>query len=76
MSVFLQDKMDIQQVKQKHELDLMKIEGVEGVGISEENGQEVIVLYTSKDPQQMSAIPQELEGYSIICKKTDPFKAY
>jgi hypothetical protein len=62
--------MDIQSVFRKHEASLMKLPDVTGVGIGEEAGKEVIIVFvkekaaeSAKGPQ--SRIPKNLEGYEV-----------
>lgn len=70
-------KQTIQKVKKKHEGELMKIDGVTGVGITQRKGKEVIVLYVSKNPKQMhDVVPQTLEGFPVYCEYSGEFTAF
>lgn len=55
----------IETVKQKHEVNWIRIPGVEGVGIGEEDGTEVIVVYLST-PQKPGIIPTTIEGFRVV----------
>lgn len=70
------EKSTIEEVKDKHALALMGIDGVEGVGISEEDEHAVIKVYVSKQPQSFGArIPRELEGYPVTLEYSGTFNA-
>jgi len=57
--------MDIETVKQVHEQRLMKIPGVEGVGIGlDAIGNPTIVVYVS-NAATLKALPGQLEGFNV-----------
>lgn len=51
-------------VKRRHELELMEIEGVEGVGLGVQTGREVILTYV-RDAAVADRLPREVEGVPI-----------
>ncbi len=56
----------VEQAKEAHELELMAIPGVEGVGIgSDEIGNPAITVYVS-DRGAASRLPGRIEGYRVI----------
>lgn len=58
-------------------MEWMKIPGVEGVGITRENNEHVIIVYSSKDLKKIkNQIPSEVEGHKIIFKQTGEFQAF
>jgi hypothetical protein len=64
----------IHKVKAKHEMRLMGIDGVEGVGIGEEEDQPVIKVYVARKTRQLKKqIPDELEGYPVRIESTGEF---
>lgn len=66
----------IAQVKQNHESELLAIEGVEGVGIGQnEIGDEVILVYL-RDAAAERRIPQELESFAVRTEITGIIDAY
>ena len=60
----------VAQVKQRHEVRLMAIEGVEGVGIGTgELGDDVIVVYV-RDKGYGDEVPKEIEGVRVRAEVT------
>lgn len=57
----------IQEVKQKHEAELMELPGVVSVGIGrDEQGRAVIAIGLDRDrPEVREQLPQRLEGYDV-----------
>ncbi|MDQ3705156.1 MAG: hypothetical protein M3437_08040 [Chloroflexota bacterium] len=61
----------IKQIKEKHEMQLMSIDGVEGVGIGEDRGQPIIQVYVVRKTRRLKAqIPDELGGYPVQIEST------
>ena len=67
--------MKIEDIKKKYELGWMKIRGVEGVGITEEEGRPVIVLYISEESEELQKIPDHIEGCPVVKKISGEFNA-
>lgn len=60
----------IVQVKQKHEAELMKIDGVEGVGVGRDAmGNDAIVVYL-RDAGAKARVPKRLEGFPVETEVT------
>lgn len=61
--------MTIEEVLRAHEEALMNITGVQGVGIGERGGKQVIKVFidtkTPKTSHSVEQIPAELEGYAV-----------
>ncbi len=56
---------DIDAVKQSHEVQLMKIQGVEGVGIGADDiGNPAIVVYVSSATVQ-NQLPRRIQGFNV-----------
>ena len=68
--------MSIEDIKKKYELEWMKLDRVEGVGITDEDGKKVIVIYLSKKTSDNQKIPDQIEGYPVIKKLSGEFKAF
>jgi len=71
-------KRSIRDVKEQHEQRLLRIPGVEGVGIgaSATGGQPVIKLYVSSLPRgQRQRIPKRLGSYPVEVEMTGKFDA-
>lgn len=59
------------EVKQRHELRLMEIEGVQGVGLGEDAGRYEIRVYVDRDrPELHERIPPELEHVPVVLEAT------
>lgn len=70
-------KTSIGEVKEKHALNLLGIEGVEGVGIGEEGSHPAIKVYVSRDPRSLeSKIPGEIDGYPVSLEYPGEFNAF
>jgi hypothetical protein len=58
--------LTIEQVKERHETELMAIEGVVGVGIGECEGEPCVkVLLENDSPDLKRQIPTQLDGYPV-----------
>ncbi len=69
-------KLTIEQVKEKHENQLLNISGVQGVGISEESGKSVIMIYVAKKTKSLlEKIPSQIEGYPVKIEVSGEFRA-
>ena len=69
-------KASIEQAKTNHEMRLLNIEGVEGVGIGEEMGKPVIKVYVAKKTKAIQKkIPDQIEGYPVVMEVTGEFHA-
>ena len=67
------------EVKARHEDDLLKMPGVLGVGIGEQDGEVVIKVFIKKDNHSVNAqraIPGNIDGLSIVTEVTEEFVAY
>ncbi|TLZ58256.1 MAG: hypothetical protein E6K15_01220 [Methanobacteriota archaeon] len=63
-------------VKRRHEVRLMKMPGVVGVGIGEKDGKECIRIYVEKDhPKILRALPESLEEVPVEVVVAGTFRA-
>jgi hypothetical protein len=68
----------VDQVKEKHELELMAIPGVTGVGIGQDPRKPglVIKVYVERTTAELTKkIPSEIEGYPVAIEPTGEFRA-
>ncbi len=69
----------VKEVKARHEDDLLKMPGVLGVGIGEQDGEAVIKVFVKKDSRSAiasRAIPDRVDGFKLITEFTEEFIAY
>jgi len=60
----------VQHVKQRHEQELMAIDGVEGVGVGRNSiGDDAILVYLRSDDIK-ARIPRTIDGYPVETKVT------
>lgn len=62
--------MKIEDAKNKLWQEIRKNEGVEGIGITIENGQNVIRVFTTDYCEEL---PEEYEGHKVVCQNTGKF---
>ncbi len=66
----------VEEVKRRHEADLLKTPGVVGVGIGRKEGRECIRIYVSKEtPKILEALPRSLEDVPVEVVVSGLFKA-
>jgi hypothetical protein len=69
-------KAKIEDVKERHEGELMGLEDVVGVAIGERKGKPCILVFVKRiSPKMMEAIPKEIEGFEVCIEETGEFKA-
>lgn len=61
-------------VKERHERRLLELPGVEGVGLTEREGGEAILLYLH-DEAARAGVPEEVDGVPVACEITGPIEA-
>jgi len=66
----------IEHTKRVHEAELFAIDGVEGVGIGEnEDGKEFIRVYV-RDKETTAKVPKTLDGFPVKAHVSGEFEAY
>jgi len=69
-------KLSVLDVKGRHEVELLQLPGVQGVGIGDEAGRPVINVYVDKKVKALQeSIPPEFDGYPVRIEVTGPFRA-
>lgn len=61
-------------VRRRHEQELLEIRGVEGVGVGERGGREVILAYVH-DATVQERLPREIEGVPVAAEVTGEISA-
>lgn len=63
-------------VKERHEMRLLEIPGVQGVGLGEADSGEAIKVYVdTTTPGLRERIPKEIEGIPVVVEETGEFHA-
>ena len=70
------DSNDISQVKRRHSDAILKMPGVQGIGVEgDENGNDVLAIYVgTNSPEVTEQLPKEIEGYSVKVVHSGPFR--
>lgn len=70
--------ISIYEVKERHEPNLMKITGVNGVGIGDGyNGELVIKVYVEKKTADMEkGLPKNIEGFEVEIEEIGEISAF
>ncbi|WP_197036110.1 hypothetical protein [Fischerella sp. PCC 9605] len=69
-------RQNIEQVKEQNESELMAIDGVVGVGISECEGAPCIKVYLENEfPKLKKQIPTQLDGFKVDTEVTGSIEA-
>jgi len=64
-------------IKERHEMDLLAIQGVQGIGLGEVNGERVINVYVAHDtPKVRERLPDHVEGCRVVPVASGEFQAY
>jgi hypothetical protein len=67
---------EVQRVKAQHELALLDLPGVQGVGIGDSGSDVVIKVYVDEaTPAVTERIPREIEGVPVVVEQTGEFHA-
>lgn len=71
---------DVQSIRDRHEGELLAIEGVEGVGVGEQDGRPTIKVYVDSNVMTPSirarSLPKALESVPIVVEETGVFEAH
>jgi hypothetical protein len=67
----------VRRVKELHELELLQLQGVQGVGIGDDRGQPTITVYVEDYASaKRLAIPHTIENVPVMVEESGVFKAY
>lgn len=66
----------IQEVKKKHQSELLQLPGVVsvGIGLDEEGRQAIIVGLVDENPETKARLPETLDGFTVIGKTVGKLK--
>lgn len=66
----------VEEVKRRHEVRLMKIRGVVGIGIGRKDGKDCIRVYVNEEtPKILAALPRTLDEIPVEVVVSGTFKA-
>jgi hypothetical protein len=68
----------VYEVKAEHELDILKMPGVTGIGIGQSDSKAglAIKIYVERlTPELKKRLPTHLEGYPVVTEATGEFRA-
>jgi hypothetical protein len=67
----------VKRIKELHEVELLQLDGVQGVGIGEDRGQPAITVYVDDCASaERLAIPQAIENVPVMVEESGVFRAY
>jgi hypothetical protein len=68
----------VERVKKRHEGELLSLDGVQGVGIGDDDqGQPAIMVYVEEGSDRARRrIPARLENVPVVVEESEPFAAY
>jgi len=68
----------VEVVKERHEDELLRLDGVQGVGIGDDDdGRPAIMVYVEDgSPGIRQRIPNQLENVRVLVEESEPFTAY
>lgn len=70
-------KEHVKQVKQRHERELLRLDGVQGVGIGDDHGRPAIMVYVDDSSSaEMRKIPQRIDDVQVVVEESGAFTAY
>jgi hypothetical protein len=68
---------DALEIKARHEMDLLAVEGVQGVGLGVADGECVINVYVDEDtPEVRERLPERVENCAVVPIESGEFEAY
>jgi hypothetical protein len=67
----------VRQVKQRHERELLGLDGVQGVGIGDDHGRPAIMVYVEDSSSaQLRKIPRRIDDVRVVVEESGAFRAY
>ena len=67
---------EIRRVKERHEMRLLEIPGVQGVGIGDDGPRTAIKVYVDDpSPDVRERVPGDLEGVPVVIEHSGTFEA-
>ncbi len=70
------EQVSVEDVQRRHSDELMSIDGVEGVGVGEDDGEPTINVYVGRMSTALTeAIPDRIEGFRTKLEASGEFSA-
>lgn len=67
----------VREIKQRHERELLGLDGVQGVGIGDDHGHPAIMVYVDDSSSaEMLKIPRQLDNVPVVVEESGAFTAY
>jgi hypothetical protein len=67
----------VRQVKERHERELLGLDGVQGVGIGDDHGRPAIMVYVDgPSAGNRRNIPQHIDNVRVVVEESGAFEAY
>jgi hypothetical protein len=67
----------VREVKDRHERELMRLDGVQGVGIGDDHGRPAIMVYVDDGfSAQQLKIPRQIDNVRVVVEESGVFKPY
>lgn len=72
----MNSEQDINEVKDRHASELLQVPNVVGIGVEQdETGQFVITVHLKDDdPDTLSQLPSQIEGYPVKIELSGPYR--
>ncbi len=67
----------VRQVKERHERELLGLDGVQGVGIGNDHGRPTIMVYVDgRSSAEQLNIPRRIDNVQVVVEESGAFEAY
>jgi hypothetical protein len=67
----------VRQVKERHERELLGLDGVQGVGIGDDHGRPAIMVYVDgRSSAEQLNIPRRIDNVQVVVEESGAFEAY
>lgn len=63
-------------VRDRHEVELMSVSGVEGIGLGVHDGQPALTIYVDSAQLDKDALPREVDDLQVVVQYSGVFSAH